>query len=708
MKTAEPKIASSTIQRKAAGSFFKKDNSNFLGDTATERVYFFAGVKSNNTTAVQTKLSIGQPNDKYEQEADSMADKVAQRLAVPGNTTQKETGIQAKLLVNTITPLIQTKCASCENEEKLQKKEEGNEDELKKLQRKPIFESNAEHPNDETNVQRKCTACEKEEALQKKSGLPDAPTSSSIIESSINASKGSGSPIPNETKAQMEDSFGADFSSVRLHTDSSAVQMSKDLNAQAFTHGNDIYFNAGKYDTSSNGGKHLLAHELTHTVQQGEAGNKSKTVAKKNNKIIQRNIFGDAWDAVTDTVSDIGEGISSGISSVGDALGSAWDTATSYLGDAASWAWEGLKSLSTDVLDWLSTAGSAVWDAIKWFGNIAWQGIKIVGTFLWEKLSVIGTNLWSFIKNIPVRLWRIIVHLWDGITGFLGWVWEGLSRAGAHVWDAITGAFGWLGAGIEGALNWLGTGLENAYDWAVDFVSDPSLSKLWNALTGSLSWAWDGLKGFAQWGWDGIVGAAVWVKEGALGFGKWIWDGLVGFAEWFGRLILYVLDLVGLLEFLEIIWGMIFRMRKLTDAERNASLEVHPSGMIPYGLVWVDENSVLTWVNGGRAITTAHVLHFVKGGEPLHTVVHELTHVAQYEKIGSAYMAEAIHAQAFGAGYNYGNLATQRTAGKHFHDFNREQQAQICEDYYSALHGTGTTSQADLQPYIDEMRKNDV
>ncbi len=67
----------------------------------------------------------------------------------------------------------------------------------------------------------------------------------------------------------MESGFGADFSDVKIHTDSSAVDMSNNLNAQAFTHGNDIYFNSGKYDTSSTSGQHLLAHELTHTLQQG-------------------------------------------------------------------------------------------------------------------------------------------------------------------------------------------------------------------------------------------------------------------------------------------------------------------------------------------------------------------------------------------------------------------------------------------------------
>ncbi|NOZ70116.1 MAG: DUF4157 domain-containing protein [Deferribacteres bacterium] len=66
----------------------------------------------------------------------------------------------------------------------------------------------------------------------------------------------------------MERRFGADFSSVRVHTDSNAVQMNRQLNAQAFTYGKDIYFGAGRYSPGTASGRRLLAHELTHVVQQ--------------------------------------------------------------------------------------------------------------------------------------------------------------------------------------------------------------------------------------------------------------------------------------------------------------------------------------------------------------------------------------------------------------------------------------------------------
>ncbi len=88
------------------------------------------------------------------------------------------------------------------------------------------------------------------------------------LEAQLSQSKGGGSPLDGGTRQFMESRFAQDFSGVRVHTDTSAVQMNQRIQAQAFTHGQDIYFGAGKFDTGSSEGKQLLAHELTHTVQQ--------------------------------------------------------------------------------------------------------------------------------------------------------------------------------------------------------------------------------------------------------------------------------------------------------------------------------------------------------------------------------------------------------------------------------------------------------
>ena len=159
---------------------------------------------------VQCRLSVGAPDDPLEEEADNMADKVM-RMPEPA--------------------FVQRKCAHCEEEEK--------------VQRRPLASF-----------------------IQKK-GDDGGTTTSEAVSQQISASRGNGSTLDAGTKSFMESRFDADFSGVTIHTGSTAVQMSRELNAQAFTVGNDIYFNEGRYNPQSESGKHLLAHELTHIVQQG-------------------------------------------------------------------------------------------------------------------------------------------------------------------------------------------------------------------------------------------------------------------------------------------------------------------------------------------------------------------------------------------------------------------------------------------------------
>jgi hypothetical protein len=79
---------------------------------------------------------------------------------------------------------------------------------------------------------------------------------------------GGGSPLDNQTRGFMESRLGADFGDVRIHTDSKASESAKSVQAQAYTVGNDVVFQSGKYDPSSEAGQRTLAHELTHVVQQ--------------------------------------------------------------------------------------------------------------------------------------------------------------------------------------------------------------------------------------------------------------------------------------------------------------------------------------------------------------------------------------------------------------------------------------------------------
>lgn len=204
---------------------------------------FFPG--SNQTTgsffrnqSVQAKLSIGKPNDPYEVEADAMADQVLNKLGSSRNIQGNSSGPTG----------LQRKCSDCEKEEEVSENPEVQLTEHTKLQTKSEGTPNSVSPK---------------------------------LENQLTKSKGGGRPLSSETQSDMGAAFEADFRNVRIHTNQDAIEMNEALNAHAFTQGNDIFFNRGKYDTNSSSGKHLLAHELTHVIQQNSLGN---TLLQKDDK----------------------------------------------------------------------------------------------------------------------------------------------------------------------------------------------------------------------------------------------------------------------------------------------------------------------------------------------------------------------------------------------------------------------------------------
>lgn len=189
---------------------------------------------------LQLKLTVGAADDQYEQEADRVARQVMtmpmpdtgsnsmQRAAAPEDTPEEKIAeeedkvLQTRPLTASITPLAQRQVEEEEEEES--------------------------------------------EALQASAAgsLADSFEAGAEVESRSNRSKGGGSPLPDAVRTFMEPRFGMDFSQVRAHTGSDAIQMNRDVGAKAFTHGADIYYGAD----SSPDNLELAAHELTHVVQQ--------------------------------------------------------------------------------------------------------------------------------------------------------------------------------------------------------------------------------------------------------------------------------------------------------------------------------------------------------------------------------------------------------------------------------------------------------
>jgi len=169
--------------------------------------------------AIQPKLAIGQPDDPYEHEADHIADRVV-RMATPSGINDKLSFFSDALLQ------AQRKCAGCE------------EDEDKKLQRKAQG-VNAESPE---------------------TALP-------LVHQTLNSS---GQPLDRDTLSFMEERFGYDFKAVRVHDNADAAASADAIHATAYTVGSAIAFGSGSFNPATQKGRRLLAHELTHVVQQAE------------------------------------------------------------------------------------------------------------------------------------------------------------------------------------------------------------------------------------------------------------------------------------------------------------------------------------------------------------------------------------------------------------------------------------------------------
>lgn len=246
------------------------------------------GIEGVEAVGVQAKLSIGRPGDKYEQEADAVAEKVVSmpdQSPVSGKSRRGQ--VQQKTITTGITPWVQKQTADStvqqaqsngkEGPEKLQLLEEEDQEQqvAPKLQ---MMEDDRERLAPKLQLREDEETAVLPKPIQTKRFSPES-TPSSSLEGRLNKSKGGGSALPDDTRSFMESGIGADFSQVKVHTGSDAVQMNKELGAQAFTHGKNVYFNQGKYDPGSNSGKKLLAHELTHTVQQG--GEKVQRIQRK-------------------------------------------------------------------------------------------------------------------------------------------------------------------------------------------------------------------------------------------------------------------------------------------------------------------------------------------------------------------------------------------------------------------------------------------
>ncbi|MEZ4875164.1 MAG: DUF4157 domain-containing protein [Flavobacteriaceae bacterium] len=509
------------------------------------------GRSNDSFFGVQAKLSIGKPNDKYEVEADAVADKVVSKTQkqpsvfgggsfFPAKPTpiqkssfeevqQKEESeeIQEKPLAESITPLVQL--ASNEEEEVQEKCSDCEAEEEKNVQRLPFEE-----------VQQKCTECEAEEEknvqrlpfeeVQAKNESSKRSTTAGFEQNLAN-SKGGGSPLNESTKTEMESGFGSDFSQVRVHTDSNAVQMNQEIGAQAFTNGSDIYFNQGKYNPNATSGKHLLAHELTHTIQQG--GISSGTNIARMPKLSTKSFKGDY---------NLNIGKRPTIQAFGlDDIGGALSAGADFISDTAS-------------------------SAVDFAGDVVEGALELGADAIMAIVRRISPSLAEIIENGPLDM--IAEALNGGIQSWLAGIFGelGIGEFISGLRESFEGFFAMLQGAMAGdaaSCEAFNQAIQSIRDFISDFMNNPFfeairsvfdqvssfLSEMFDLLVAPVLDAVIGLVGDAFsvvtdiastiWGWisavkDFMVDAWTWVMEslGISGDGEGgVWEWIKGFAS---------------------------------------------------------------------------------------------------------------------------------------------------------------------------------
>ena len=221
---------------------------------------------------IQAKLTVGAPGDPYEQEADRVAEQIMSRSG---------------------GPVVQRKCAACEA----------------------------------GATCKKCSHSAPKIQTKRDSHEPidlGSQTTAGIL------SLGNGQPLPTPVREKFEPQFARDFSGVRVHTGGSAAALADEIGARAFTYEHNIVFGNGQYGPDSSDGQRLLAHELTHVVQQGAANGAERVQADFLDDA--KEMVGGAVDAVSEGASTAFESAKAAVSAVGSSIAGA----ASAVSDAVS------------------------------------------------------------------------------------------------------------------------------------------------------------------------------------------------------------------------------------------------------------------------------------------------------------------------------------------------------------------------------------
>lgn len=228
----------------------------------------------------------------------------------------------------------------------------------------------------------------------------DETTADEAVESQLAAAPGGGRPLPEDLRPRLESRFGADLSPVRIHTDDRAEQMNRQLDSRAFTYGPAIYFDRGQYNPTAPEGQHILAHELTHTAQQGAVV--TPAITQRTSKQIQP--FGRYWRLIRrygrKALSWVGKW---GWRVVG------WLTrwGMSVIRWINRWGLQvidWLRRWGTRVIGWVNRWGVRIIGWLKKYGPRVVNWLKRAGNQILEGMKTYGPKVLEWVSQLPNKI----------------------------------------------------------------------------------------------------------------------------------------------------------------------------------------------------------------------------------------------------------------------------------------------------------------
>ena len=464
--------------------------------------------------------------------------------------------------------------------------------------------------------------------------------------------------MPENIQGKMEQSLGADFSQVSIHKDSGKAEQ---MGALAYTQGDDVHFAKGQYNPSTSKGQELLGHELTHVTQQ-KAGRVKATSQKKGVGVNEDTSLEKEADLKGRKAANSKGETTQPVQAKSPATkqNSSGKPVQGIFGKI----WKGIKKGAKKVGGAIKKGAGKVWGGIKKGAGKVWGGIKKGAGKIWGGIKKGAGKIWGGIKKGATKIWGGVKKVWNGIK----WV-------STKLWDKMKAIF---------------------HRVKFFITSWPKRLKRLAVLL------WNGVKTLKPWSikwWKSLGKASTWRK-----FGFYLFE-----------VVLQSAEVVGLTDLYETVADFVkFNTRGLTPGERAIAQPIFGSS-IDYDLVRLDLWAVLgpSWT--GREYVSMHTINGWGGKITNATLIHELTHVWQYEKMGAAYMSRALHAQAVqgDAAYSYGGVSgLNANASKGLSAYNPEAQGNIVQDYYKLTAGEevegGSITAADIpsyQPYIDELKK---